>query len=416
MSRCMNNVTIPAHVDPERLGALLTEVGWQQVGGRRGLYKRFLPPGGSSSGLGKSSLVIPLDNSAPEFSELLRAALLQISQDRELWARSIYPRLAVEASDEFRFRKESSAPSGLIEWRSGEALIESARKTLIAGAKSYVSPGRHFVNRNGRFAGRYLDQVLMGQTAPGSYIVTAYAPPNGYVSLASGREGGAAIIPEVGAAPVRAVNQAVVRALEATVEALEHYRTSSSLSGFEDGVSRGVSYEMTNAVLGMASHADAADISIEWDSSAPAPSLPSHFEFTSDDVEPLSRAAVQLSEDQGTQVVTMVGRVHLLTKKNVGSPGVFGIESLLPGSPRKVRVRLRDEEDYHEAIRAHEEELALQVSGTLEKEGNLSWLYHATVIQTMGSIADYGARPTPKGIDVPDGQLDLFERGGNSSN
>ncbi|MFD7610932.1 hypothetical protein [Streptomyces sp. NPDC059828] len=413
----MNNVKIPAHVDPDRLGALLTEAGWRQVGGRQGLYKRFLPPGGTSSGIGKSSLVIPLDDSAPEFSDLLHAALLQISQDRELWARSIYPRLAVEASDEFRFRKESAAPSGLIEWRSGEALIESARKTLIAGAKSYVSPGRHFVNRNGRFAGRYLDQVLMGQTAPGSYIVTAYAPPNGYVSLQSGGEGGVSnTIPEVGAAPVRAVNQAVVKALEATVEALEHYHASSSLSGFEDGVSRGVSYEMTNAVLGMASRADAADISIEWDSSAPAsPSLPSYFEFTSDDVEPLSRAAVQLAEDQSTQVVTMVGRVHLLTKKNAGSPGVFGIESLLPGSPRKVRVRLRDEEDYHEAIRAHEEELALQVSGTLEKEGNLSWLYHATVIQAMGPIAGYGARPSSKGIDVPDGQMDLFERGGNSS-
>ncbi|MFF4188839.1 hypothetical protein ACFYZ9_37140 [Streptomyces sp. NPDC001691] len=412
----MNNVTIPVHVDPDRLGELLTEAGWQQVGGRRGIYKRFLPPGGKSSAFGKSSLLIPLDNSAPEFSELLRAALLEISQDWELWSRSIYPRLAVEASDEFRFRKESSAPSGLIEWRHGEELIESARKMLIAGAKSYISPGRHFVNRNGRFAGRYLDQVLMGQTAPGSYIVTAYAPPNGYVSLRSGSESSTAnVLPEVGAAPVRAVNQAVIKALEATVEALEHYHASSSFSGFEDGVSRGVSYEMTNAVLGMASHADGADISIEWDSSAPSPpSLSSRFEFTSDDVEPLSRAAVQLAEDQSTQVITLVGRVHLLTKKNAGSPGVFGIESLLPGSPRKVRVRLRDEEDYHEAIRAHEEELALQVSGTLEKEGNLSWLYHATVIQTMGSIADYGARPTRKGIDVPDGQMDLFDRGSQS--
>ncbi|MEU8642053.1 hypothetical protein AB0C91_09055 [Streptomyces sp. NPDC048674] len=413
----MSNVTIPAHVDPDRLGVLLTEAGWRQVGGRQGLYKRFLPPGGSRSGLGRSSLVIPLDHSAPEFSELLHAALLQISQDRDLWTRSIYPRLAVEASDEFRFRKESAVPSGLIEWRNGEVLIESARKTLIAGAKSYISPGRHFVNRNGRFAGRYLDQVLMGQTAPGSYIVTAYAPPNGYVSLRSGGEGNALdVISDVGAAPVRAVSQAVAKALEATVEALEHYHSSSSLSGFEDGVSRGVSYEMTNAVLGMASHGDAADISIEWDSSAPPlNSLSSYFEFTRDDVEPLSRAVVQLAEDQGTQVVTMVGRVHLLTKKNVGSPGVFGIESLLPGSPRKVRVRLRDEEDYHEAIRAHEEELAIQVSGTLEKEGNLSWLYNATVIQAMGSIVDYGARPAFSSGEVSDGQMDLFERGDGSS-
>ncbi|MFD7320664.1 hypothetical protein ACFV9D_06165 [Streptomyces sp. NPDC059875] len=354
--------------------------------------------------------MVPLDKSAPEFSEMLHAALSQLSQDRELWTRAIYPRLAVDSSDEFRFRKESSAPSGFISWRDGETLIESARRTLVAGAKSYISPGRHFVNRNGRFASRYLDQVLMGQTAPGSYIVTAYAPPNAAVVMRPSNDGqGIDALPEVGAAPVRAVNRAVAQAVEATVEALEHFRVSGSLSGFEDGVTRGISYEMTNAILGIASHSEAADITIDWDSSHPLSSqIGSHFEFSGADVEPLSRAAVRLAEDQSTQSATMVGRVHLLAKKKAGSPGVFGIESLLPGSPRKVRVRLADEDDYHEAIRAHEEDLALQVSGTLEKEGNLSWLYNATVIQTMGSLLEYGVRPS-RG-DAIEGQMDLFVR------
>ncbi|MFI8457646.1 hypothetical protein, partial [Kitasatospora sp. NPDC085464] len=67
---------------------------------------------------------------------------------------------------------------------------------------------------------------------------------------------------------------------------------------------------------------------------------------------------------------------------------VFGVESISAGSPRKVRVRLADEEDYHAAIRAHEEDLALQVSGRLEKEGNLSWLYNATVMRILGPIEE----------------------------
>ncbi|MCZ7415316.1 hypothetical protein [Streptomyces sp. WMMC897] len=351
-------------------------------------------------------MIIPLDGSAPEYREMLRAAILQVAQDRDLWVRSIYPRLAVDASDEFKFRKESSAPSGLIQWRQGEALIESARRTLLAGAKSYVSPGRHFVNRNGRFAGRYLDQVLMGQTSPGSYVVTAYAPPNGMVS----RTGGSRYtdsIPEVGAAQVRAVSKAVIQAVEATVEALEHYRSSGSLAGFEDGVPRGISYEMTNALIGLAAHSEGSDITVEWDASEPlSEPLASHFEFSGNDVEPLGQAAIRLAEDQSARIVTVVGRVHLLAKKNFDSPGVFGVESLMPGSPKKVRVRLADDEDYHEAIRAHEENLALQVSGTLEKEGNLSWLYNATVIQTAGSIDDYAVRRLPD--RVSEGQIELF--------
>ncbi|MFC8231416.1 hypothetical protein [Streptomyces sp. NPDC057287] len=335
----------------------------------------------------------------------MRSALLQISEDSDSWARFIYPRLIVDVSDEFRFRRESSAPSGFIDWRSGEKLIESARRTLVAGAKYYLNPERHFVNRNGRFASRYLDQVLMGQTAPGSYIVTAYAPPNAGISLSAGEAAG---LPDVNVAHGRDVSKAVVRAVEATAEAVEHYRLSGSLSGFEAGVARGISYEMTQALLGITAHSDGADITVEWDSNADSASLESaHFEFSGADAEPLSKAAVQLAEDKSSRMVTLIGRVHLLAKKQAGSPGVFGVEALTSGSVKKVRVRLADEEDYHEAIRAHEEDLALQVSGKLEKEGNLSWLYNATVIRTLGHVDEYQRRRTRGGAVIV-GQMDLF--------
>jgi len=403
------SVTIPSKVDPEKLKSILKDAGWMLVGERRGIYARFAPPVADESTPGAPSLVIPLDPSAPDYSDSIQFALYRLSENRDLWTRFVYPRLAVDASDEFRFRKESKAPSGLIQWRSGERLIESARRTLLAGAKFYMAPGRHFVNRHGRFASRYLDQVLMGQTAPGSYIVTAYAPPNAAISLKSPQSKMSHLV-EVGAAQVREVNEAVVRAVEATAEALEHYRNSGSLSGFEDGVSRGVSYEMTNAILGIAAESEEADITIEWDTGSPPPvGLESHFTFRAPDIEPLSRAALKLAEDRSSQVVTVMGRVHLLAKKRVDSPGVFGIDSLQSEGPRKVRVRLADEEDYHEAIRAHEEDLALLVSGRLEKEGNLSWLYDATVVRTLGHIEEYAPVKRERGGgDVIPGQMEFF--------
>ncbi|MFE5674046.1 hypothetical protein ACFQ7B_01150 [Streptomyces erythrochromogenes] len=372
---------------------------------------RYLPPGTEESPSGVSSLMIPLDSEAPEFVDVMRSALLQISEDSDSWTRHIYPRLIVDVSDEFRFRRESSAPSGFIDWRSGEKLIESARRTLVAGAKFFLSPGRHFVNRNGRFASRYLDQVLMGQTAPGSYIVTAYAPPNAGISLSNSEAAG---LLDVDMAHGRDVSKAVVRAVEATAEAVEHYRLSGSLSGFEAGVDRGISYEMTQALLGIAANSDGADITVEWDStSGPTPLESTHFEFSGADAEPLGKAAVRLAEDKSSRMVTLIGRVHLLAKKQAGSPGVFGVEALTAGSVKKVRVRLADEEDYHEAIRAHEEDLALQVSGKLEKEGNLSWLYNATVIRTLGHVDEYQRRRT-RGNDVMAGQMDLFNAESNA--
>ncbi|MFG3014859.1 hypothetical protein ACGFZB_31410 [Streptomyces cinerochromogenes] len=401
----MSSVTLPARVDPEKLGALLEDAGWKRVGGRRGIYSRYLPPKVSDD-WPEFSLMLPLDEEAPEFPETMRLALLQLSQDRDFWLRSVYPRLIVEASDEFKFRKESSAPSGFIEWRSGERLVESARRTLLAGAKSYMGPDRHFVNRHGRFAHRYLDQILMGQSAPGSYIITAYAPPNAGVPLSTSSTAPSIALPELGLASVRDVSQAVVRAVQATIEALDHYRSSGSLSGFEAGVVHGISYEMTNALLGIAENSDGADISVEWDPAIPSPDeLDSRFELQGSDVVPLNKAAMKLASDDSSRFTTMIGRVHLLAKKQAGSPGVFGIEALASGPAKKVRVRLSDEEEYHEAVRAHEEDLALQVSGRLEKEGNLSWLYDATVLRTLGPISDY-ARPSRP--SVMRGQISLF--------
>lgn len=400
----MSSVTLPARVDPGKLSTLLEEAGWQRIGGRRGIYSRYSPPT-LTDAWQNTSLMLPLDEDAPEFSDAMRSALLQLSQDRDFWIRSIYPRLIVDASDEFKFRKESSAPSGFIAWKSGERLVESARRTLVAGAKSYMGPGRHFVNKHGRFAHRYLDQILMGQSAPGSYIITAYAPPNGGVPLTGSADSPTFAVPELGLASVRDVSQAVVKAVQATVEALDHYHTSGSLSGFESGVIDGISYEMTNAILGIAENSDGADISIDWDPAIPSPTaLDSHFEFQGSDVSPLSQAAIRLAADRSSEITTLTGRVHLLAKKQAGSPGVFGIESLSQGRVKKVRVRLSDEEEYHEAVRAHEEDLALEVSGRLEKEGNLSWLYDATVMRIVGPISDFSRPSRP----VMDGQFSLF--------
>src|SRR5687768_2037036 len=99
-----SSTRLPRKVDPGKLVGLMEEAGWQPLGGRRGVYKRFSPPSSMESGRGSSSLVIPLDEESPEFSELMHSALQQLSEDSDSWIRLIYPRLLVDASDQFKFR------------------------------------------------------------------------------------------------------------------------------------------------------------------------------------------------------------------------------------------------------------------------------------------------------------------------
>lgn len=237
----MAEVSVPSArtVNAQRLTVLLKEAGWRLVGGRRGIYNRLAPPGSEPDLSG--SLVVPLDSSAPEYYELMHAALSLLSSPQyyDLWQRDISPRLSAESTDEFRFRKDSAAPSGLISWKQGEGLIESARATLVAGAKSFMEPGRRYYNnRHGQFANRYLDTVLMGQTAAGSYVITAYAPANISVPL-KGSQSQVLGLEGVDLTPARQVSTAIIKAVEATVEALEHHRATGSLSGLKLALSLG---------------------------------------------------------------------------------------------------------------------------------------------------------------------------------
>jgi hypothetical protein len=115
---------------------------------------------------------------------------------------------------------------------------------------------------------------------------------------------------------------------------------------------RGVSYEMTSALFDLASNAGEASISFQWD---PIVRLPdsmnlASFSLAQKDAAPLEKAMYKLAASSTPVRTTVVGRVHLLAKKEVGSPGVFGVESIPGMKPSKVRVRLASDDAYHEAV------------------------------------------------------------------
>jgi hypothetical protein len=335
---------------------------------------------------------------------------LSSSPYQESWTRIIAPRLSAPAADRFSFRKESAAPSGLIAWPAGEDLILSAKQSLIAGAKAHLEHARHYGNRLGQFAKRYLETVLMGQTAPGSYIITAYAPADATVPIRGGAHDELSY-EGITVASGRRINVSYAHALEAAAEAVEHYHLTGSFAGFDDGVNRGVSYEMARALKGITQNSDGADVTIEWDSLVPEPSMGEKvvFEFKGSDTEVFDKAATRLVAPEAPRQISVIGRVHLLTKKQAGGPGVVGIETFGSSQPKKLRVRMESIEHYTEAVRAHGQDLAVRASGTLAREGTLNWLYDARLVEVLGSIESFMGWDDPDPPVLASGDLELME-------
>jgi hypothetical protein len=391
------NLPSPRDVDPARLVAVLESAGWRLVGARAGVYKRLVPPGEDSVRWG--ALVIPIDAAAPEYEEQMAAALSQLNNPAlARWVPSAMAEISHTALDGYRVSKETGTPSGFIRWTQGERLIEQTRLTLMAGAKSHVSKFPHYGNRLGQFAKRFLESTLMGQTEPGSYVVTAYVPVEEAIPLHAAKWDGLDL-ERLTSARTRDITKSIVRALEATNDALTYFRKRNSYVSFEENVSNGVSYEMLTALSGIADDSDGAEIAVELDPANPDQDLSARsvFAFRPTDAPVLYSAGIRLLEEFPRRVETMAGRVHLLRKEDVGLPGTIGLEVPTSAGLRRVRVYLTSTDDYNVAVRAHVADLWIQVTGELTREGNQYALVNAAVDAVVGP-ADAAAEAE---LDLP---------------
>lgn len=368
----------PQSIDPVSLLQALGDSGWLTVGGSRDVLRLESPPDQPPSWI-----LVPVSRDVPDADALIDIAWRSATEGSPDMEQSLSVALQIRREsghrDSLRFRKETDAPRGLIAWSAGEALIEAARLTLLAGAKAFQSKAGYFGNTNGRFAHRYLDACFMGQTGVGSYIVTALTPIGASQAGTHERVDLPGSKLEVDG---RQVTESVVRSLTATVEAIDHYNQTKSTSGFGAAVQSGMSADMVRGLQVLAEQAEEATIVVEWDPAIETMlgrNEPVRFELSAADVPALTTAhTVLTSPETADSTQTVKGRVHLLTKQEAGAPGVVGIDT----GTSKFRVRLSPE-GYHRAVQAHDAEDQVVVTGRASREGNLNWLYDATLVRVI---------------------------------
>lgn len=363
---------LAAYLDPTTIEVYLLAHDWEAV--KRNKTFSVWRPGKSARNAGEF-LFVPLLSTPADFEDRLRDVVARLSEMEERDPETMATNLRYATADLIRISLVSPRVGlGELPIEDGRNLFDGAKDMMRAAACAAIDPRPSFGTRTPETAKDYLEGVRLGQTERGSYVVTV-------ISHVAAPEQQALVPDDVEHVDVpfeRRVTTRLMESLEAAQAAARDVLASQGTVAetFEEAVPRGVSSNLCAAITKMSEQQTAArvHISMDWASSrAPIQQAPPSVTFEPSSM-PVISEAVDLLRNLGPFDDELVEGfvVRLNRGKEEEAIGSIAIEGVVRGARRIVHVELPDEQ-YHLALRAHDDRRPVRVRGTLAKRGR-NWV------------------------------------------
>jgi hypothetical protein len=147
----------------------------------------------------------------------------------------------------------------------GAVAFARAHELMLAAACAAVEPRAVYATRKPAQAIEYVSRLRLGQTEPGSYVVTILSPVSPSLDQAGGAGG------ELPDPFERRVTTTLARATAAARDAAEVAGSTGALQPFLDATRLGVSANLCDAIAGLVTEtgADALAVKLRWSPRGP---------------------------------------------------------------------------------------------------------------------------------------------------
>jgi hypothetical protein len=351
---------------PLEVVSYLRSDGWRKDGEQPGGWSRWLRTDRDGE---EFEVTVPLNAQFRDFAARMGDVLQVLATFEGRSQLQILRDLQVIGADVIRLRlMDADLADATVPLDEGAIFIERARDLVLAGACAAVNPRASYPSRKPAQAIDYIRKARLGQTEPGSFIVTILSPVPPSLADPSGR------LVALDEPYERQVTQRLATALDAVRQAAEDAATSGQVDSFVRAVSRGVSANLCDALASMGSSGEghrAVEFLFSWSRNrplAPEAGIPDRIRFSPDAFPVIRQAAVYLKESTPREEFEVSGLVVRLDRPDALAPGKVTIHGLIDDQPRKVVVELRDP-DYHQAVTAHDQGRVVRCSGVLVREG-----------------------------------------------
>ncbi len=352
------DATALSAVAPKALHAYLRANDWEKVeayGDKGDVYARPDAP----------EIVAPASSDFIDYAETLGRVISILSRTETRSELSILRDLSVADTDLIRVRAQEAEDDGSIGLEAGVELIQQSRNLLLAAACSASRPQRAYRAGKIREATEYLNDVRIGQTERGSFVVTLLSPvPPSLTPAAQGT-----FWPELQEEPFsRKVTRTLRDALHAVKEAVSLANRGDGIEAFESRVPKGVSANLCDAVAKLIVGGNGLDVSLAWALTRPAPERRVGVRFPRSDADILGEAAKVLREREPRPGERLQGFVTALAKGSEADLGRVTLKAMIDDKLSSVRIYF-DPDDYKRVVEAHREWQPVSLEGDLQREG-----------------------------------------------
>jgi hypothetical protein len=260
------------------------------------------------------------------------------------------------------------ADNGTLPLEQAVTFIERSRDMMLAAACAALDKRPYYATRKATQAMDYLSRVRLGQTERGSYVLTILSPVAPELKPAQGE----LPLPTEPLEPyARQVTRTLIEALTALDEAARQAAMHGDMGPFHAAVSRGVSANLCDAVVGLsaASPNEGLDVQVSWSRSRPVEvKVPARVLLGSDSIPIIEEASRWFRETAPFEDFEVEGFVIRLDRGPTATEGDVTVTGIVDGQMRKIVVRF-GAETYIEAVRAHKDRRTVKCVGDLVKEG-----------------------------------------------
>ncbi len=309
-------------------------------------------------------IVLPLNTSLGDYASAVVALIETFAQVADQDALTVYRALTTADRDAIRVRAAES-DEGSLGLNDGVALIEGASAMVLAAACSLQDPRPVYRAGANREAADMLQQMRLGQTEQGSFVVTLLTPPvpppmsTLFDDEATGDHN----------APIfRRMTKRLVEALAAVRRAAERAGSGDG-SAFAESVASGVSANLCEALIKIIAPFPRLDISVLWARTRPVKrASPPVSWFGLADVALLDEAARSLRERAPKPDMHLHGFIRILERTEEEADGTIRFRAEVDGKWQSVAAVL-EQADYERAVQAHKDRAPVILKGDLERTG-----------------------------------------------